>query len=300
MRFVISAIALFLFCANSSAYFQSANDREAPREMNGIKFDELPDFVKDWQLITVRYRADSGEIRFVYGNAAAMAELQSLKPNYPDGAMFAKVALASEDDPSFPSSKMPSQSARVQIMLKDKKKYADTDGWGYALFDRGGAIFMDEDVAHKTQGCVACHRVVPERDYVFSRRANFDFKSLKSKKTEDALVENSKNAITFKSAEAAKVSAKFAPYLKKVKIVELVTGEIQKHKFSGTLDEIVPSLINQVKRTSTSAALFFDNDNFSLVALESKKKACPNPKAAAYHLWVISNARAVRDTTICQ
>ena len=53
-------------------------------------------------------------------------------------------------------------------MLKDKKKYKSTEGWGYALFDSEGRLFK-EDVHIKTQACAACHRMVPERDYVFSR-----------------------------------------------------------------------------------------------------------------------------------
>jgi hypothetical protein len=141
--------------------------------MNGIKMSQFPGFAEKWHLVTVRYRKDSNEMRFTYANDLAWKSLQSLKPNYPDGAVFAKIGMMSEADPSFPSSVVPSGAKRFQFMVRDKAKYSDTDGWGYALFDDRGRLFND-DVKIRTQACVACHRIVPERDFVFSRKAQLD------------------------------------------------------------------------------------------------------------------------------
>src|SRR5690606_7721422 len=68
----------------------------------------------------------------------------------------------------FESSAVPSLSRRTQFMVRDTKKHKETDGWGYALFHTTGLIF-DQDPKVQTAACVACHRLVPHRGYVFSQ-----------------------------------------------------------------------------------------------------------------------------------
>jgi len=138
------AILMTLFLSIAvplTAYADAFAGRE---EMNGIRFKEYQSFAKQWQLITVRYRTDTGEQRFTYANKAAAKVLMSGKTEYPDGAVFAKVGFATEDDPLFPSSKIPHGEKRFQFMVRDKVKYASTGGWGYALFDREGRTFAEE------------------------------------------------------------------------------------------------------------------------------------------------------------
>ena len=278
------------------AYFEPAQNRDAPSEMNGIKFEGIPNFTKDDQLISVRYRTDSGEMRIIYANEIAAKALQDLKPNYPDGAMFIKVGIATEDDPAFVSSKIPSGARRLQVMLKDKKRYADTDGWGYALFDPQGKIFLDEPVAQKTLACAACHRLVPERDYVFSRRAAFDFR----KGLNDSPLSQGKLNLTFKTSKRAQLPPNVVNLVKDLDNIDLLEGDLQKNKFSGTLDEIVPMLVEQAFKNNSAAALIFDEENFSLVKYSNKKKLCANPKQLALHVWIEANGKFVRDANICK
>ena len=60
-------------------------------KMNGISLKDYRGFDKKWKLVTVRYRKDTGEMRFVYANPLAEKTLMSGKTDYPDGAVFAKV-----------------------------------------------------------------------------------------------------------------------------------------------------------------------------------------------------------------
>src|SRR6185436_10160179 len=71
---------------------------------DGVSFSEAAEFWSRWKLVNVRYRYDNKEQRFVYANPSAWKALESGKTSFPEGAMFAKVAFATEEDPLFPVS----------------------------------------------------------------------------------------------------------------------------------------------------------------------------------------------------
>lgn len=124
-------------------------------------------FWDEWRLVTVRFRRDNGEQRFVFANAAATRAMRRKSPTYPDGAMFGKVAFEIGDDPSFPNSEEPRRFTRIQLMRKDSKLYSQSDGWGYAVLLAGSGVPYKEERSTVT-ACHTCHRLVPERDFVFS------------------------------------------------------------------------------------------------------------------------------------
>lgn len=281
---------------NIHAYFEHTRKKNANPEMNGIKFQNFKDFPQTWKLISVRYRQDSNEMRFTYANDIAVKAMKSLKPNYPDGAAFGKIGFIAESDPSFPSSLAPTGTRRFQIMYKNKKAYKNSDGWGYALFDSNGQLF-NEDLKAKTNACIACHRLVPERDYVFSRPIQTDFKA----NAENLLASNgAKNIFQFKkiNLESLKLNLKtnFKPASP---FVESLEGEIQKNAFSGTLDEIIPLLIENSKQKSISSILFLNRENFSLVIPVVKSAKC-NSQERAYKILINFNGKAVRESEFCQ
>lgn len=142
--------------------------RAAP--FDGIDVAQYSEFWRRWRLVTVRYRKDNGEQRFVYANETAWQALQRGDSVYPDGAMFGKIALNLVADASFPNSAEPAGFTRVQLMRKDSRRYSRSNGWGYALFAAGSGI-PREDVQSVVTACHACHAMVPERDFVFSRPA---------------------------------------------------------------------------------------------------------------------------------
>src|SRR6516165_2280910 len=54
----------------------------------------------------------------------------------------------------------------VQFMVKDSRKYAATDGWGFAQFNDGKPA---DEAVHNA--CFSCHAIVKARDYIFNRYA---------------------------------------------------------------------------------------------------------------------------------
>jgi len=277
------------------AYFELAK-KSQPGVMNDIKFEEYKDFQSKWHLVTVRYRVDSGEMRFTYANDIAWRDIKKLKPDYSDGAIFGKVGLITEKDPAFTSSLVPSGTKRFQLMVKNKKKYKETDGWGYALFDQNGGLFPG-DIRTATLACAACHRIVPERDYVFSRPALIDSGA---NTLIDARSKFMNELNFFKKEKVEDLANTFKKLINpNFKTIYALSGELKKNAFSGTLDEIVPLLIENSSMTGEPSALYIDNSNFTLVNPSTADKNCTGKKIA-YHIFIKSNNSTVRDATICQ
>src|SRR4051812_4515226 len=54
-----------------------ASEKEPATEMNGHSLREFVGFEKNWKLVTVRFRKDTGELRFTYANDLAWKNLKA-------------------------------------------------------------------------------------------------------------------------------------------------------------------------------------------------------------------------------
>ena len=137
----------------------------------GIDPVKIGNFWDTWKLVTVRYRKDVEEQRFVYANPIAWKALKEGKKKFPDGSLFGKIAFNTGVDTAFPVSMIPNKFSRIQIMKKDAKAYAKTGGWGYAIYP---AVKRDGQSPENVVGaCFACHNIIPQKDYIFSTSAFF-------------------------------------------------------------------------------------------------------------------------------
>lgn len=185
---------------------------------------------------------------------------------------------------------MPAGAKRYQFMVKDRAKYKDTDGWGYALFTAKGHAEPGDEAA-STMACAACHRIVPERDFVFSRWA-FPPKDAPA-------LPHAATASLFVTVKAGTLPA-LKPYLGNATTVESVGGEIGRHAFSGTFDEVVPLLLEHAAATRLSSALFVDARNFSVVRPIARLKKCDLSDTLSFAVVVVFNAKKVRDAKVCR
>jgi len=249
-------LTYFLVLASPAfSYFEISSDHISV--MNERDFKKYRNFPSEWKLVTVRYREDSGELRFTYANSIAYGHIlsRSKKP-YPEGSIFGKVSFLTDKDPAFTSSKVPTQSRRYQLMVKNSKKYQTTGNWGYALFDSEGKLFK-EDMKAKTASCFACHTIVQgPKDYVFSEPMSLAVGSL-------VLTEKSSmtNLLSWKTL-ASENRPKTLRAPKEMKMDQL-ESPMNKAFFSGTLDELVPLLIEKSGTSKTGAIFLGDSDNFS-------------------------------------
>ena len=165
----LSAVAalsgVFIFLAHASA---GADGEAAP--IFGVK---IPPGYRDWKLISVAHEAGSlNDFRAVLGNDAAIKAYREEKLPFPDGAMIVRLAWSyvpsEENNKVFgrAQSFVAGPPINIQVMVKDARKYAATDGWGFAQFKDGKPA---DEAVHKT--CFPCHEPARARDFVFTHYA---------------------------------------------------------------------------------------------------------------------------------
>lgn len=138
-------------------------------EKNLINAKELgKDFAKNFKFTSVRFRDDKNELRLIYANDLASKGLTDENHTYSPGAVFYKAVYGAYRDPIFPSSIAPQTNVKLrQIMFYDPKKFAETGGWGFAVFNgEGKTLPGDPKITNAT--CFACHQLAENRNYVFS------------------------------------------------------------------------------------------------------------------------------------
>ena len=233
--------------------------------MNGIDYAKYREFDKKWILVTVRYRKDTEEMRFTYANPLAMKTLLAGKTDYPDGAVFGKIGVRTGQDPLFESSLVPHGARRYQLMVRNKKKYKEHNGWGYALFDERGIPFPED---HKTQvdACASCHNIAEERGYVFSQVLD----------TKPRVSKSAGNKLTFSMVPRDQLPEAIRKLIPEhFNFVRVLNGEIVKSIFQGTLEEIRPTLSKESYESRQPALLISsDNERFSLVFPENLGSFC--------------------------
>jgi hypothetical protein len=136
---------------------------------------ELPQGYRDWKLISVAHEAGkNNDIRAILGNDIAVKAFREGKRPFPDGAVIVRLAWEYQSSPRndgvfpAPQSFVAGTPTNVQVSVKDSKRYAASNGWGYGQFEKGVA---NQNVA-LTQSCHACHvkleTLQPGADLVFT------------------------------------------------------------------------------------------------------------------------------------
>ena len=95
----------------------------------------------------------------------------------PERARMAKVHWMTKPNEFFPDASVPEKLLNVDFMVKDNKRFADSGGWGYAVFDydaASGTFKPGSSADTPPQGnhakCgAACHSAAKATDYVFTQ-----------------------------------------------------------------------------------------------------------------------------------
>jgi hypothetical protein len=263
----------FFFLCLFSFTLQADDDQKwaGNLSMNGIELSKYKNFARDWKLVTVRFRQDTGEYRFTYANQKAYDALEK-GTQYPEGAAFAKTAYQLGSDPAFPSSLTPHKVVRYQIMLREAKSKT-TGGWTYALFDPRGRTFSGEP-QEAAMACYSCHQIVEDKNYVFSEIMQKDpqfFTDSTGGKTPFKL-----KLPTFEKVSVSTLPQSIRALLPAdTKMVLSMIGALRKYQFEGTLNEVRPFLSEQSLKQNLPAILMsLDGKSFSLVFSDAKTTTC--------------------------
>src|ERR1700689_2972874 len=172
---VIVFVGVFLSVLVALA--MAAQDKYTLKEPNGLSFSEFRGY-EAWQVVSISQ--DGPLIAAILANPVMInAYLAGVPGNgkpFPDGAKMAKIHWNPKKMETYPAATVPATQHDVDFMVKDSKRFADSGGWGYAVFDYDTAsdTFTPGTSADKPpQGdnatCgFACHTRARTRDYVFT------------------------------------------------------------------------------------------------------------------------------------
>lgn len=145
---------------------------------NGLAFSEFRGY-ESWPVIAISHNGD--KLAAILGNPVMIDALKSGIPRngkrFPDGAKMAKVhwnAKVNAGEPGAPT--VPGTQHDIDFMLKDRKRFANSGGWGYGAFEYDAtsnrftpATLKDKPPQGADATCgFACHSAVKAKDYVFT------------------------------------------------------------------------------------------------------------------------------------
>jgi hypothetical protein len=184
-RVMVLAASTFI---GSVVLVAQSQDRFTLKSANGIAFSEFQDY-DAWQLIATSQPDDAGGCgtskvgctKAILGNPAMMSAYRAGIPAngqvVPDGAAMAKVEWLKEHNASPYGVTVPGAQTEVSFMVKDSKRFPDTNGWGYATFehDASSGTFKPSKPTTASNSralCHGCHTAgAKARDFVYTSYA---------------------------------------------------------------------------------------------------------------------------------
>jgi hypothetical protein len=142
----------------------------------GLAFSEFRGY-EGWQVVSISQ--DGNLIAAILANPVMIdAYLAGVPGNgkpFPDGAKMAKIHWNPKKMETFPAATVPGTQHDVDFMVKDSKRFADSGGWGWAVFEydaasdtfRPGTPADMPPQGNDAKCGFACHTIAKTRDYVF-------------------------------------------------------------------------------------------------------------------------------------
>src|SRR5664279_5259584 len=133
----IRVIALVGVCLSVlAALALPAQDKYTLKVPGGFAFSEFRGY-DAWQAISISRNEKA--VAVILGNSVMIDAYRAGIPGngkpVPDGAKMAKVHWTPKPNAFFPDATVPGKLQNVDFMVKDSKRFADSGGWGYAVFD---------------------------------------------------------------------------------------------------------------------------------------------------------------------
>src|SRR2546421_1797795 len=155
----------------------TAQAKYTVRVPNGLAFSEFRGY-EGWQ--TVSISQSEKLMAVILANPVMINAYQYGIPGngkpFPDGSKMAKIHWNPKKMETFPAATVPGTLHDVDFMVKDSKRFADTGGGGWAVFEyeaasrtfRPGTTAQTPPQANNAKCGVACPTIVKARDYVFT------------------------------------------------------------------------------------------------------------------------------------
>lgn len=133
---------------------------------NNLTFQMIEGY-QDYKIVATHFRTDKNELRYVLANPVGYNALKSKAEVMPEGSKIVKIGWSVKKMGLFPTALETDKIQRVEYMIKDSKNFdANGDNWGYARFVKKEGKFEAWDKGK--QGCISCHAVAKESDFLFT------------------------------------------------------------------------------------------------------------------------------------
>ncbi|MDA9500823.1 cytochrome P460 family protein [Bradyrhizobium sp. CCBAU 11357] len=154
-------------------------DKYALKVPGGLEFAEFRGY-ESWEVVATSHSPGLNLIAVIVANPEMIAAYKAGVPDngkpFPDGAKMAKIHWTPKVNQYFPDQTVPGALHDVDLMVKDSKRFGDSGGWGWAVFEydnAAGTFRAGTETDKPPQGndakCgLACHTLVQSRDYVFT------------------------------------------------------------------------------------------------------------------------------------
>jgi hypothetical protein len=155
----------------------SAQEKYTVKVPGGLAFSEFRGY-ESWSVVSLSQ--NGGMFAAILANpvmiGAYLAGVPGNGTPFPDGSKMAKIHWNPKQMETFPSATVPGTLHDVDFMVKDSKRFADSGGWGWAVFEYEAASgkFTPGTTASKppqendAKCGFTCHTLVKGRDYVFT------------------------------------------------------------------------------------------------------------------------------------
>jgi hypothetical protein len=170
-------IALAVVLAVVAGVAIAAQDKYTVKVPGGLAFSEFRGY-EGWQAISMS--RNERVLAMTLGNPAMIDAYRAGIPAngkpVPDGARMAKIHWTPKPNQFFPEATVPGNLVNVDFMVKDSKRFTDSGGWGYAVFDydaasdtfKPGTTAGTPPQGNDAKCGFACHTTAKARDYVFT------------------------------------------------------------------------------------------------------------------------------------
>jgi len=182
---LIAIIALTLAVSDHSASSaQEKQDKYTLKVPGGLAFSDFKGY-EDWQAVGPSLTDAQNVIRLILANPVMVEAYKQGVPGngkpFPDGSKIAKIEWRPKKltTPPFSASTpdtVPGDLTQVELIEKDSKRFSDTHGWGYGMFDydvasgtfRPATLASKPPVGHDAKCGAACHELAASKDYIFT------------------------------------------------------------------------------------------------------------------------------------
>jgi hypothetical protein len=179
----ITALVLAII-GNKPISAQAKQDKYSLKIPGGLAFAEFKGY-EDWQVVGPSLTDAAHVLRVILANPVMIKAYREGIPangkSFPEGSKIVKLEWRPKkiiDDPFSESTPdtVPGDLVEVEFIEKDSKRFTETHGWGYGMFDYNAAsgTFKPADLkskppqGHDAKCGAACHELAASKDYIFT------------------------------------------------------------------------------------------------------------------------------------